>query len=377
MDSKNATARWPDLITLNGEQIRTLEQLYKSAIAAENSINEQCKVLLGESGITDIPSGHGEAIKQFFHHFYQSSQKYDSESVFKTYINKYADELNKTINLNKNELIEFGIGALLEELKQNTSKKQYTYARGNYAELHLFEGLYNGLKKEFGDNIVLVDTSPKNYENSIRYDINVLLSLPDKDDLDINIESKKGVTESYIDSKFDLGTFSDTGFSLKSNEKIYASLIDSLQKDFYKFINTATKTSTETDKWVREQLVDWSIQYIKWRLNNNFPIFASDVNGGNINLSSEIIKGFQLNPGGSVEYTLGDMLTFVNLDTTYNYHGQANIARYISTKTDISKRTLEEYVKGSGWIKRKDFKTTFQRGTKITPLFKATVWYGK
>ena len=248
MDSKNATARWPDLITLNGEQIRTLEQLYKSAIAAENSINEQCKVLLGESGITDIPSGHGEAIKQFFHHFYQSSQKYDSESVFKTYINKYADELNKTINLNKNELIEFGIGALLEELKQNTSKKQYTYARGNYAELHLFEGLYNGLKKEFGDNVVLVGTSPKNYENSIRYDINVLLSLPDKDDLDINIESKKGVTESYIDSKFDLGTFSDTGFSLKSNEKIYASLIDSLQKDFYKFINTATKTSTETDK---------------------------------------------------------------------------------------------------------------------------------
>ena len=71
------------------------------------------------------------------------------------------------------------------------------------------------------------------------------------------------------------------------------------------------------------------------------------------------------------------MLTFVNLDTTYNYHGQANIARYISTKTDISKRTLEEYVKGSGWIKRKDFKTTFQRGAKITPLFKATVWYGK
>ena len=40
-------------------------------------------------------------------------------------------------------------------------------------------------------------------------------------------------------------------------------------------------------------------------------------------------------------------------------------------------RTLEEYVKGSGWIKQKDFKTTFQRGTKITPLFKATVWYGK
>ena len=70
MDNKNAIARWPDLITLNGEQIRTLEQLYKSAIAAENSINEQCKVLLGESGITDIPSGHGEAIKQFFHHFY-------------------------------------------------------------------------------------------------------------------------------------------------------------------------------------------------------------------------------------------------------------------------------------------------------------------
>ena len=46
-------------------------------------------------------------------------------------------------------------------------------------------------------------------------------------------------------------------------------------------------------------------------------------------------------------------------------------------KEYAAKRTLEEYVKGSGWIKQKDFKTTFQRGTKITPLFKATVWYGK
>ena len=136
----------------------------------------------------------------------------------------------------------------MDSLKENIKNGDITYARGNYTELHLFEGLYNGLKQAYGENVVLSDTSPREYGDSIRYDINILLSLPDEDDLDINIESKKGVSDFYTNSKFDLGTFSDTGFSFKKNENTYAKLIDSLQKDFYHFMENSNKSTQATDQ---------------------------------------------------------------------------------------------------------------------------------
>jgi len=377
MANINATARWPEQIVLNSTQISILNDLREAAIKIEEGINNQCIQLLKKAGIEEISDGHGEAIKQFFYNFYKTTNRYDSSKVFTSYIDKYADELNKAIGLNQDELIEYGIGSLMDELKRNLGEKNITYARGNYAELHLFEGLYNGLKAAYGDNVVISDTSPREYGDSIRYDINILLSLPDEDDLDINIESKKGISNTYTDSRFDLGTFSDTGFSFKKNEKTYASLIDSLQQDFYNFIRTSTKSTQATDAWVQEQLVDWSIQYINWRINHNFPIFASDVDGGKINLSSEIIQGFKTNPGGFVEYVLGDMFTFVLLDNTYKYGGGLGTARYTSSKGQIDKKVLEEYVKGSGWLERTNYDNVFKKGTKITPLFKATVWYGK
>ena len=373
----NTTARWPDDIALTGAQISTLDSLQSAAIKMETGLNNQCVLLLKRAGIEEIPSGHGEAIKMFFHNFYKTTQQYDSNKIFNSYIEKYAQELQKQIGFNEDELIEYGIGSLMEELKRNLGEKKVSYAKGNYAELHLFEGLYNGLKEAYGENVVLSDTSPREYGNSIRYDINILLSLPDEDDLDINIESKKGVADSYTASHFDLGTFSDTGFSLKKNEGVYASLIESLQKDFYTFIATSTKTTQATDLWVQKQLIDWSIQYIRWRLSNNFPIFASDVKGGQVNLSSEIIQGFKANPGGYVEYVLGDMFTFVLLDDTYRYRGGLGTARYTSSKDAIDRKVLEEYVKGSGWLERANYGNIFKKGTKITPMFKATVWYGK
>ena len=92
-----------------------------------------------------------------------------------------------------------------------------------------------------------------------------------------------------------------------------------------------------------------------------------------MNLSSEIIQGFKTEPGGSVEYILGDMFTFVLLDDTYRYGGGLGTARYTSSKEAIDKKVLEEYIKGSGWLERANYNNVFKKGTKITPLFKATV----
>lgn len=373
-----AIAHWSNDIKLTREQLTTLHKLYNLAITEENSLNNQCKKLLNNP---EIDTTHGAYIRQFFNQVFQPTN-YDSEKVYNNYIETYAEELKKSLELNKDELLAYGIEPLLEDLHSvfDKNSKRNTKARGYYSELRMFEGLFNGLKSKFGDSAVITDTAPKDREGAIRYDINIMINKPDETLLDLNIENKTGITEPFTASSFDLGTFSSTGFSFKNSQKVYDSLIESLQKDFHKFLETANKETTEIDKWVKEQLVDWSIQYIYWRLNNNFPIFTSDRKGGKLNLSSEIIKGFATNPGGHVEYVLNDILKFVNLSATYSYNSWRQKARYVFDKNSPEVSILEEYIKdkdGWNWIEQDKFNgKKIWENTKISPSFKATVWYG-
>jgi hypothetical protein len=196
---------------------------------------------------------------------------------------------------------------------------------------------------------------------------------------------KQGIKPDYKTSFFHLGNISDSAFTFDT-EGIYEELIDALQKDFQIYARSNDFTDGQIQKVLNKMMISIAIQYINWRLSNNFPIFVSD-GPRKINLSSEIIKGFMgigQDPGGSIVYTLRDLFYFVDLGA-YNprYGNERTVTAlgsdllytelYQDIPTDNGKTTKDWLVSN---VSQKRISTILSR-TRITPKFQASIWYGQ
>lgn len=399
MSEYSDSINWKGKLTRT--QISKLEQLYSAARIQEQAWNDQCKQILNliDPNVygTLNAVGHGAYIKLFYTYFYQPSQRVSSGAVAEGNIYQQAEHILDTLNLDSTIFTNIGkqIGAqaLIEYLDENLNKGSFHFARGNYGELRVLEGLYNSAKqvlKNKANNhikaIALKDTDDRKFGESIKYDI-LLTVKPEAatkiNTLSIPIEVKsgrRGIDQNFRHSNFYLGTVSDTAFDMNKKTGIYQQLIESLQDAFLYFLDSNQISTTKIDSVIQQMMIETAIQYIYWRLQNNFPIFVSDkIKNGQpyINLSSEIIRGFLEDPGGTVIYTLKDVFRFVDLDSSLAFvKGQRGVRAW--NEAGI---LIEEYQRNSQEWQAIDYQLlsnteVLNRSVKVSPQFKATIQYG-
>lgn len=411
MSKKQEIINWKSSLKkgLNKQYLVILQQLYHQAIVQEKVWDQQCWQLLLQLSNNDVKyknfqdKPHGFFIKEFYKNFFQPSNSVSSGDVADGNIYQQAEKIMDALNLNStffnNIGKKIGAQALVDHLDENLKNRSFHFARGNYGELRVLEGFFTAgeLFKKDGKiaDVSVVDTDDKKHGDSVRYDI--LLSITPKGDKDKNAKvsainlpfevkaGKQGIKPDYKISFFHLGSISDSAFTFDT-QGIYEELVDALQKDFQIYVRSNDFTDGQIQKVLNKMMISVAIQYINWRLSNNFPIFVSD-GPKKINLSSEIIKGFMgigSDPGGSIEYTLRDLFYFVDLGS-YNprYGNERTVTAFNSDllytelyqeiPTDNGKITKDWLVSN---VSKKRIDTILSR-TRITPKFKASIWYGQ
>lgn len=397
---------------LSKTRLMILQQLYDSAITQEKAWDKQCWEVLVSMNLLDKKhktygqQEHGYYIKTLYNKMYQPSSTPASRSMptkqLDTVLLSNSETLVKSLSqiysgwLSRNGSVrDIGAMALYKSLQKNIKNADITFALGNYGELKVLEGLAKGIqdftntKKKNKDSVItkatVIDSDAQDYSYQVKYDIGL--------DIDYNYDTKinnlhlpievksgrNGVQKNYLASKFHFGEVSDTAFTFDRKDGIYEELIDSLQKSFQHYVTSGELSDRLIRKNMYQMMIELAIQFIQWKLSNNFPLFVSDTLY-NVNLSSEIIKGFMDNPGGTVEYILYDIFSFVDL----GINSSNNNIRYVTSVYDDTKRRQSyntNWKTGErNWEDIKAYKKTTQdilSRTRITPRFKAHIWYGK
>lgn len=372
-------------LRLTDDQFEKLWFLLPDAMAIEQNYDAICKAALESSYLyadrkesTEV----GYYIKLFYKTFFIPGEGVGSNTIPIKMIDSLKQAIWDSLEpfVDDGTIDEIGLNALKKEIEQNIGNQDWDYAKGNYAELRVLEGLARGLSTIEGWKIQLKDTSPKNFGESIKYDIKFTMDFPNNPDVgfDLPIEVKKGVQSDFTKSKYHFGSFSDTGMTL--NRDIYKDLIKALQDTFKDFIQNGNAIDINNiNEAVQKILVGWAVEYIAWRLKAaQFPIFVSD-NKKSINLSSEVIRGFCNNPGGYLDIIIKDLINFVGITNQLSSNSR-NV--YSSAQEDWGHRLLQRY-SDKAWTKvgsyinhYKNLDDLFDKIT-VMPQFEAHVWYGK
>jgi len=372
-------------LRLTDDQFEKLWFLLPDAMAIEQNYDAICKAALESSYLyadwkesTEV----GYYIKLFYKTFFTPEEDVGSNTIPIKMIDSLKQVVWDSLEpfVDDGTIDEIGLNALKKEIEQNIGNQNWDYAKGNYAELRVLEGLARGLSTIEGWKIQLKDTSPKNFGESIKYDIKFTMDFPNNPDVgfDLPIEVKKGVQSDFTKSKYHFGSFSDTGMTL--NRDIYKDLIKALQDTFKDFIQNGNAIDINNiNEAVQKILVSWAIEYIAWRLKAaQFPIFVSD-NKKSVNLSSEVIRGFCNNPGGYLDIIIKDLINFVGITNQLSSNSR-NV--YSSAQEDWGHRLLQRYndktwTKVGSYINHyKNLDDLFDKIT-VMPQFEAHVWYGK
>lgn len=397
---------------LSKKRLMMLQQLYYSAINQEASWDRQCWEILVSMNLLDKEhktygqQEHGYYIKTLYNKMYQpsstpSSRYMPQTNLDATLLKDGSTLINSLLQIyprwiGKNGTIQdIGALAVYKSLKKNVKNADTHFALGNYGELKVLEGLAKGIqdftnsqkknKNSVITNANVIDSDVQDYSYQVKYDIGLDIDYTyntKMNNLHLPIEVKSGrngVQKDYLTSQFHFGEVSDTAFTFDRKNGIYEELIDSLQKSFQHYVTSGELSDRLIRKHMHQMMIDLAIQFIQWKLSNNFPLFVSDTLY-NINLSSEIIKGFMNNPGGTVEYILYDIFSFVDL----GINSSNNNIRYVTSVYDDTKR-MQAY--NTNWLTgernwedikayNKTTKDILSR-TRITPRFKAHIWYGK
>lgn len=375
-------------IRLTSKNAQQCISLYYEALMKEEELDNQIAnfySLKKEDG-----KKHGYYIRKFFMNTLPGVMKLGDKDL-----EKYGEELFNGIREEiGDKLFEgFGLSNLEKDFLMNMQNKNMSYGFGNILEGYIFKGIYDSLansdlEKKF--SFKMKDTSPRNFGSSIKYDIMLQIAPKDMDGdlkskVNLPIEVKSGVKEDYKKSNFHFGDFSDTSLSFKDNRDVYKELINNLQESFnhylYKiFINEGMMiddTGVEIEgqkieKSINDLMIDIGIQYIKWRLHNNYLVFVG--NGKDkVNLASEIIEGLFTEPGGYLYFTLKDLFEFVTLTKNNRYH--INVL-------ENSKYLVNYDTELKNWIPKAEYqvdssiKQVFNQSI-IMPKFNASLWYGK
>lgn len=353
-----------------------LNDLYDKAKDAEIELNERCKKILENNGETFYTSmtGHGDYIRAMHGKIFRQTSDFRYPSIgqsnFKSKeLDAYTDEIYDLLRetMNTKAFQDSAIEYLIDNFKKSTKADDRI---GLYSEINTFKYFVNGLNHIFPDNYTIVDTEKDPYGDGLFYDIMISITNDEgKSLIDLPYENKAS-----LDSPFHFGDFSSSAFVNNIEKKTYNGLIDVLQASFQDFV---LKGSTDKiDEWIQQTIVEWAADYIDWKISHNFPIFISD--RGQYKLSTDIIAGFLGYIGGTVEVDIEDLLRVVDLDQTSRR--KSKDTRYTRSSPDYdSKVTHEKYdYKTKMWQTRGiyDAKLSIDK-VRISPLFKAKVWYGQ
>ena len=397
---------------LTHHQIKTLSVLYGDALIQEKKWDKQLRDIFYPEGITNPVSTteHGKYIKQYYNDYYKQEGASHS-SIDSTFTrekigdlgSQLVDDIKKQLNMNiftASSVGLYGLEKALTRAIQNGDSKRIVI--GRYTELNAFGSMLLALPDAIQDaasnlntpvSIILKSTSTSPFKDSIMYDC--LLSIDPKDKelakkyaVRMPFEVKAGIKPDYLDSHFKFGTFSSSAFSYTriGGQNDYEDLIDALQSSFRRFLTQpkelSIKTEPEITKWLNNQIINWGLEYIRWRLENNMLVFVSD-DQTSVNLASEVLRGWiSQSKGGYVDF-FGSVLKFVDISSTrsyyYNVIGYGKKGRYTYKSLNATERVLERYDPQNGWEADKSFDSlaeTAFKTARISPAFKATVWYG-
>lgn len=383
-----------------------LRPLLDRCLEAERDLNKRIYTKLLE----EFPALFNPTATQLQHGYYI---KYLLRGDF---FEKTADDswrVEKIINeisQDPEELVELGIAAVYTELLKNKAlykqgnKINKAYAWGNYDEIQSFYNFKHMLETKFaGSGASIKDTSPKNFGDSIHYDMQITFpqSKIHSKGIDqiipgfsINIENKTGVTTDALTSKFHFGTVSSS--AITGGTFAYKEFLALIQDISYRYLTGAT--FGDAIKEIRRAkytfMKDLAIQYIQWKLDNYWPVFVSSGKNG-IVLCSEVVQAMikkdmlsfdngTEDPGDQLlkvypqhSYRTEEIIYDPETETysaqtkyNYNYWGYESYGaspvnlRQDDIRGNIEQSKIEKAVK------------KVMNKSKIMPDFKLSLWYG-
>lgn len=360
--------------------------LYYEALMKEEELDNQIAKLYPLK--KEESKKHGYYIRKFFKDTLPGPMIINKDEDLEEYGKEFFDELRKVIG---DKFEDSGLSKLEEEFFKNLKEGKKDFSFGNILEGNVFKGVFNSLEASSLKNYFnfdITDTSPRNFGDSIKYDIMLQMIPKDnnkvlKSNINLPIEVKSGIKEDYKSSHFHFGDFSDTSLSFKDNRDVYKELINNLQESFnhylYKiFINKGIDDTgveiegQKIEKSINNLMIDMGIQYIKWRLHNNYLVFVG--NGKDkVNLASEIIEGLFTEPGGYLYFTLKDLFEFVTLTKNNRYH--INVSEDMKYLVNYDTQ-LKDWIPKAEYQVDSSIKQVFNQSI-IMPKFNASLWYGK
>lgn len=245
-----------------------------------------------------------------------------------------------------------------------SSVAQGKFAAGNKKEGAVFTTIGKNIaKNKLGPGVIIQDTSPHEFQESVLYDINLIFS-----DFNFPIEVKSGIAKDYLHSSFEYGTFSSTslGGGVDSNGKhlrdnTYRELLDTVGMSAQELVQEIINGNVVEDS-IHRFIINSAIDYIDWRIRKGkYPVFGNTVHS---NTASEIITGL-LQGKGTI-----DNLTY-----------KASVGKkYYDIVTGYAKNMSDGGVDFTDRNIRDIQKSALDRAFKnqaITPKFKSKIWYGK
>lgn len=368
-------------------KLSELESLLIACKKAEDDLNDKCYDLLKAAdpiGYKTKFGSHGYYIKRFLNQRNGYIEKQEDD------INTVVDRLHKT----PKELIDLGIAWVMADLVTNTEKskeKKYAnYAKGNRDEIKTFVGFYEMINKLYeGQGITIKDTAPKEFGDSVRYDMQI--TIPDRvidkktqSGFSINIENKTGITSDPYSSSFHFGTVSSG--AIAGGTRAYETFLNQIQKISREYLeglhaNPQASIRAAKDKYLRELVVE----YIKWKLNDNWPVFTSSQKNGII-LCSQIISA--MISGNMMSFDLAETEDVGDIIYSYVGSDRLKVSSIAYDEDDKIFRTSHMFL-GDFFaagdssfsltqILDKVLKDTLANDKiRVSPRFKMSLWYGK
>ena len=334
-------------------------------------------------------STHGFYIKLLLNGFGSQAVYEEMEGSVDT--DKIMTTLLTSISNNPQALIDMGLGSLYHSFYKNKKAKNIKFAEGNLDETKRFVSLYKMFNKAL-PGVSIKDTAPKNFEQSVRYDMEISLPIDFNNSglgtYNMYLENKTGVTNSALTSSFHFGTISDS--AIGGGDLAYQTFITSIQDICHDYISNITShDGVEELKKIKNsffrQLI---VEYIKWRLDNYFPVYTSSRRYNTV-LCSEILKcmidGGYLSLDGGTDAYKEPGKTIVKYVESSSY--KQTTTKYIRDASGKGRfeDVVNQFNDDTGATRSYAVQPTYERViekikkdlTLVSPKFKASLWYGK
>lgn len=359
-----------------------LQDLYKRCIDAEDALNDNIFTSL-QTLRPDIfikkYSTHGYYIKHLLMGFTDVSSYEEISGDVND--DKIMSKVIASVSRNPQVLIDLGLGALAAEFKNNKDNGNISFAAGNLDEAKSFVSLKKMLESSFPGSSIK-DTAPKDFGSSVLYDMQIEFPLDFTDrlagSLNINIENKTGITNSAYTSSFHFGSVSSK--AITGGDMTYASFLKKIQEISRNYLNGLSfNDGVEQIRELKDEFIrNLAIQYVEWRLDNNFPVFTSSKKDNVVlcsNIIEQMIKAEKLSLDESSEDPGDRMLKYFDSRRYKEYNTVFEDRQF----KNIEKTGVDSIVKSLRYQPEalSSIEKLISQQKNISPEFKISLWYGK